>query len=86
MPRSGDEHPLGLAPGCCCVPASDPALVLGKLAGVASWIVVPPACQDFYGDRNRAGRREMPVGRRMVFCGGGKKDGMSLEFGERKCF
>lgn len=28
---------------------------------------MPPACQDFYGDRNRAGRREMTVGRRMVF-------------------
>lgn len=41
--------------------------MLGKLAALASWIVVPPACQDFYGDRNRAGRREMTVGRRMVF-------------------
>lgn len=60
------------------------SLVLGNLAGADSWIVVPAACQDFCADRNGAGRREMTVGRRMVFCGGGKKDGMSLEFGEGK--
>lgn len=46
--------------------------------------MLPPACQGVCGDRNRAGRREMTVGR-MIFFGGGKKDGMSLEFGERKC-
>lgn len=78
--------PWGWALRCCCVPASDHVLVLGELADVVSWIVVPPACQDFSGDRNRAGRKEMTVGRRMVFCGDGKKDRMSLEFGERKCF
>lgn len=60
--------PWSWALGCCCVPARDHALGLEKLAAVAAWIVVPPACQEFCGDRNRAGRREMTVGRTMVFC------------------
>lgn len=77
--------PWSWALGCCCVPARDHVLVLEKLAAVASWILVPPACQGFCGDRDRAGRREVTVGR-MVLCRGGKKDGMSLEFGGRKCF
>lgn len=78
--------PWSWALGCCCVPARHHALVLEQLSGVASWTVVSPACQYFYGNRNKAGRREMTVGRRVVFCRGEKKDGIALETGKRKSF
>lgn len=78
--------PRSRALGCCCGPARHRALVLEHLADVASWIVVSPARQDFYGNRDRAERREMNVGRRMVFRRGGKKDRMSWETGKRKPF
>lgn len=80
---------MELGPGCCCVPARHRALVL-ELWCWSSWLELPPGSLclqlDFYGKRDRAGRREITVGRRVVFCRGGKKDGMSLEAGERKRF
>lgn len=60
--------------------------MLEQLAGGVSQFIVSPARQDFYGNRDRADRRDMTGGRRVVFCRGGKKDGMSLESGERKRF
>lgn len=81
--RSRDEHPMELGPGmllCSCqaVCLVARALVLEQLAGVFFQFIVSPAHQDFYGNRDRADRREMTVGRRVVFCREGKKDGMSL--------